>query len=250
MTASAPQQSIRHLPRIACSPAVRANKAVRPAKPIDIGAASGIVTEPVVHLLERPRIVHSGNRASVALHLSTLPISGRSVKGVPIFNQFDQVRNQGSGLLLPEAPPRRAEPACRVQGESHRDPWRHVSPKQSWPLRADGVDCLRQHHFVPAWPAGVVVDRRIFSNSAARGEPVAVEGLGRPVLPVDRRQDDCRSSPSLPQFHRGLHTWRHHIDSRTSNRTFSPPAPARWSGPYRVPPCVHGWWPESSTTPR
>ena len=165
-----------------------------------------------------------------------------------------------------------------MQGESHRDPWRHVSPKHSSPLpaygvtgakpranterkrvnpgstakkwrisaaavpQADacctclpgvlprlpyGVDCLCQHHFVPAWPAGVVVDRRIFSNSAARGEPRSVESRGLPGLPVDRRQDDCRSSLSLPQFHRGLHTWRHHINSRTSNWTFSQPAPLR-----------------------
>ncbi len=44
------------------------------------------------------------------------------------------------------------------------------------------------------------VDRRISSKSAAQGESGAVESRGRLGQPVDRRRDDCRSSPIFRSY--------------------------------------------------
>jgi hypothetical protein len=56
--------------------------------------------------------------------------------------------------------------------------------------------------------------------------------------------------PYLPQLHRGLHTWRHHIDSRPSSWISSLLALFRRDSHRRMLLSVNGWCQENSTMPR
>ena len=82
-TTPAPQQPIRHRPRFADHSAVRAGKPIRPVKPPDIVPAPRLAAEPIIHLLERPRVINSRNRVLRIFRPSTLPFPRRPVKGIP-----------------------------------------------------------------------------------------------------------------------------------------------------------------------
>ena len=83
-TTPAPQQPIRHRPRLPDHAAVRAGEAIRPTESPDILPASRVAAEPLVHLLERPWVINPTDRMLCAVHPLTLPSPRRSVKGIPI----------------------------------------------------------------------------------------------------------------------------------------------------------------------
>lgn len=85
IAAPAPQQSVRHHPRFLDLLAMRAAKAVRPSQPANILPTCCIITEPLFHLLECPRIVCPGNRMSIGRRPLTVMAPARSVKGIPIW---------------------------------------------------------------------------------------------------------------------------------------------------------------------
>ena len=92
MAAPTPQQSVRHHPRFIELLAMRADKAVWPSQPAKILPTCCVITEPLFHLLERPRIVYPRNRLSVGCHPLMVTASAGSVKGIPIFNHFARKR--------------------------------------------------------------------------------------------------------------------------------------------------------------
>ena len=67
-TTAAAQQLIRHHPRLAAHAAVWADEPVRPAQAPDVVPARRLVPEPLLHLLEGPRVIDAGDRMRFALH--------------------------------------------------------------------------------------------------------------------------------------------------------------------------------------
>ncbi len=108
MTTPAPQQPIRHRPRLPDHSAVRAGKTIRPTEAPDILPASRVAAEPLVHLLERPWVINPTDRMLCAVHPLTLPSPRRSVKGIPIW--LRKIRPERSGAPRSTDFFRRAQP--------------------------------------------------------------------------------------------------------------------------------------------
>src|SRR5208283_3665862 len=76
-TTALKQPAQRH-PRLACPLATRADETVRPAQAPNIFMASRITAEPLINLLERPRVINPGDENSWVTHIpdATVPIYG------------------------------------------------------------------------------------------------------------------------------------------------------------------------------
>src|SRR5271167_3393580 len=76
-TTALKQPAQRH-PRLACPLATRADETVRPAQAPNIFMASRITAEPLINLLERPRVINPRDENSWVTHIpdATVPIYG------------------------------------------------------------------------------------------------------------------------------------------------------------------------------
>ena len=83
VTAAAAQQIVRHRPRLVAHTAMRADEALRPAQASNVLSTRRIVPEPLVHLLERARVVDTGHWVRIAIHPRRIARPTRSVKGIP-----------------------------------------------------------------------------------------------------------------------------------------------------------------------
>ena len=91
----APQQLIRHRPRLAGHAAVRADEPVRPAQAPDVVPARRLVTEPLLHLLEGARAINARDRARFGLHAQPVARPARSVKGISRFDKMAMLAPTG-----------------------------------------------------------------------------------------------------------------------------------------------------------
>src|SRR5208283_2133488 len=85
VTAAAAKQFVRHRPRRAAHAAMRADEALRPAHTSDVLPTRLIVSEPLVDLLERARVVDTGYGMRVTAHPRQIARRLRSAKGIPTF---------------------------------------------------------------------------------------------------------------------------------------------------------------------
>src|SRR5208337_2045698 len=83
VTAAAAKQFVRHRPRRAAHAAMRANEALRPAHASNVLPTRLIVSEPLVDLLERARVIDTGYGMRVTVHPRQIAPRLRSVKGIP-----------------------------------------------------------------------------------------------------------------------------------------------------------------------
>ena len=97
-TTPAPQQPLRHRPRLPDHTAVRAGETIRPTESPDILPASRVAAEPLAHLLECPWVIDPTDRmfGAPSAHAT---ISQRSVKGIRRLPKKAR-RHRGSTLLF------------------------------------------------------------------------------------------------------------------------------------------------------
>lgn len=79
----ASKHAARRHPRLPSNPTTLANESVRPAQAPDIVAALGLGPEPVVHFIERARVIDARGRACI-FHGKKISASPTCVKGIPI----------------------------------------------------------------------------------------------------------------------------------------------------------------------
>src|SRR5271166_5165781 len=82
------QPSARHPPRVRGHAAFRAQEPVGPTQAADVLPASSVATKPLIHLLERPRIIDSRNGVALSLHRIFIPPKLAGVKGIPNLPQI------------------------------------------------------------------------------------------------------------------------------------------------------------------
>src|SRR6266496_2070245 len=83
-TCPAVKHPTRRYPRLPNRSASPANEPLRPTQPPDIVPASRLGAEPIIHLLERPRVINPRERVSRIFHPPTLPHFLTWAKGIPL----------------------------------------------------------------------------------------------------------------------------------------------------------------------
>jgi hypothetical protein len=84
---SASKHAARRHPRLPNNPATRANETVRPAQAPDVVTALNLGPKPVVHFIERARVIGVRDRAGI-FHGKKISASITCVKGIPIFTKY------------------------------------------------------------------------------------------------------------------------------------------------------------------
>lgn len=103
MALLAHQYAARRHPRLPTTPAPPAHESARPSHPSYVVQAAVLGPEPIVHLLERARVIDAGDRSCI-VHGATVSMMSTWVKGIPICrnNAMGSTHRCGIRLLLPQ----------------------------------------------------------------------------------------------------------------------------------------------------
>ena len=82
LVATETQRATRRHPRLLDRAAPPANESVRPTESSNVVAAATFRSEPVVHLLERARVINAKDRSRI-FHRAIVSFGGTWVKGIP-----------------------------------------------------------------------------------------------------------------------------------------------------------------------